>query len=173
MTHKDLENRAERWLKHTIKCKLVLMDYYARIHERPDALGWKADTSYLIECKASRSDFIRDKKKKSRKGDAGMGNLRFYMAPPGIIKPEDLPPKWGLVEVYPTRTVLKVRAQRFNSSVNMLRNERFVLMHALARALSVDPTCIDVGKLQAKADFLEYKLNRKRRVKRHGKSKTT
>ena len=31
--------------------------------------------------------------------ESGMGQLRYYFCPLGVIRPEDLPPKWGLLYV--------------------------------------------------------------------------
>lgn len=52
----------------------------------------------MIECKASRSDFLADRKKKFRVDPAlGMGDARLFLAPPGIIRAADLPAGWGLL----------------------------------------------------------------------------
>ncbi|KKK54365.1 hypothetical protein LCGC14_3085490, partial [marine sediment metagenome] len=65
--------------------------------EIPDALGFASRKSTLIECKASRSDFLSDKKKSFRqKPDEGMGCLRYYLTPPGLVDPDELPENWGL-----------------------------------------------------------------------------
>lgn len=66
--------------------------------EQPDAIGFKTGISCLIEVKTSRSDFLRDRKKRFRiKPEYGMGDWRFYAAPAGIISQNDLPEKWGLL----------------------------------------------------------------------------
>lgn len=55
----------------------------------------------LIESKVSRSDFLRDQKKWHRRhySDASMGiSDRYYIAPVGMIRPEELPEGWGLLE---------------------------------------------------------------------------
>ena len=70
--------------------------------ELPDAIGFRNGVSCLIEVKVSRSDFLADKKKHFRKKpETGMGDWRFFMCPPDVIKPEDLPHGWGLLYVYP------------------------------------------------------------------------
>jgi hypothetical protein len=57
--------------------------------------------STLIECKVSRADFFSDRKKHFRKHpEQGMGHRRYFMAPVGMLMPEDLPKNWGLIEVY-------------------------------------------------------------------------
>lgn len=107
MTHDDLVLRAEKWLKSQ-GCGVVFRDEFrALTHsgEQPDAIGWRDGLSIMIECKASRSDFFADKKKRFRIDPAmGMGDWRFFMCPPGIIKPEDLPEGWGLLYALPKQT---------------------------------------------------------------------
>ena len=109
--HDYLCQRAEKWLK-TQGCGVVFRDAF-RAHtcdgEQPDAIGWRSGLSILIECKVSRSDFLADKKKRFRKDPAlGMGDWRFFMCPPDVIKPEDLPEGWGLLYVL-SRQIQKVR----------------------------------------------------------------
>jgi len=103
-----------KWLRGTRKCWVVASETYAPLTEIPDAIGWISGSSFLIECKASRSDFLRDKTKRSRKfSEIGLGNYRFYMAEPNLIKPEELPEGWGLLEVHPRIVRRRVHARRF------------------------------------------------------------
>lgn len=63
----------------------------------------------LIESKVSRSDFKRDAKKWHRryKSDATIGiSDRYYIAPPGMLRPEEIPDGWGLLE--PAQTLTSV-----------------------------------------------------------------
>jgi hypothetical protein len=70
--------------------------------EQPDAIGWRDGLSIMIECKASRSDFLADKNKDVRKRpERGMGDWRFYLCPPEIIYPSELPLGWGLLYALP------------------------------------------------------------------------
>jgi hypothetical protein len=95
--HSRLCKKALSWLNNTIKCQIAVSELsYGR--EIPDALGWRWDTTVLVECKATRADFLRDKKKEFRnQAGKGLGDYRFYLCPTGIITPDDLPPKWGLL----------------------------------------------------------------------------
>ena len=106
MTHFDLVLRAEKFLQN-MNCKVVIRDpFSAATHngEQPDAIGWRDGLSFLIECKASRADFLADKKKPFRQdANKGMGDWRFYMSPPEIINPDDLPQGWGLLWCYPKK----------------------------------------------------------------------
>lgn len=108
MNHDDLVIRAEKWLKQQ-NCGVIFRDQFrAMTHngEQPDAIGWRDGLSVLIECKASRADFLKDKNKKFRKDlGLGMGDWRFYMCPTGVILPEDLPTGWGLL--YATEKQIK------------------------------------------------------------------
>ena len=67
----------------------------------PDAIGWKeACHSVLVECKVSRADFLADREKPFRqKPETGVGCERYYLAPKGMIRIEELRPGWGLLEV--------------------------------------------------------------------------
>lgn len=102
MTHDELVLRAVRWLRGTRRCGVVLAELTTVAPMVPDAIGW-ADAgtwSVLIECKTSRSDFRADAKKPHRRpGVVGVGQERWYMAPPGLLNPEELPEEWGLLEV--------------------------------------------------------------------------
>lgn len=98
--HDELVMRAEKWLKSQ-GCKIVIRDpFRCTNNENPDAIGWRSNISILIEVKASRSDFLADKKKMFRQlPSGGMGDWRFYLTPPEIVGPEDLPEGWGLLWV--------------------------------------------------------------------------
>ena len=104
MTHKDIVNRSAQWLRGTKKMSVVVSELTTRVSETPDVIGWcsgeMSAQSILIECKASRSDFLSDRKKWFRRRyEEGMGDLRYYAAPAGLLKPEELPEGWGLLEV--------------------------------------------------------------------------
>jgi hypothetical protein len=68
--------------------------------ERVDAILFDLNYSYLVETKISRADFLNDFKKDFRiNASDGMGDYRYYACPTGLIKPEELPEKWGLIYV--------------------------------------------------------------------------
>lgn len=102
MTHTELVKRCQRWLRITRRHPIVLVEAATAVtNEQPDVIGWRNGwVSALIECKASRSDFLRDRAKWFRRApDLGMGRERWYAAPPGIIAVDDIPERWGLLEV--------------------------------------------------------------------------
>jgi len=97
-THKELVQVAVSWLRNIMRCGVVFKEFKTAISEIPDAFGLKSDYSILIECKASRADFLSDRSKVFRQlPDRGVGDFRLYLCNTGIIKPEDLPDKWGLL----------------------------------------------------------------------------
>lgn len=83
------------------KCSIVTTEIVTFASETPDVLGFANDAkSVLLEAKISREDFKRDSKKSFRANpEEGMGDYRLYIAPKGLIKIEELPEKWGLIEV--------------------------------------------------------------------------
>ena len=71
-----------------------------RCGESPDAFGWGGSSTQLIEVKISRQDFLSDKKKLWRNNPAyGLGRYRSYLCPINLIKPEELPERWGLLYI--------------------------------------------------------------------------
>jgi hypothetical protein len=101
MNHDDLVKVAEKWLLGTRKCSFAFTELAClSTSEIPDAIGFRDGQSILVECKTSRADFFADAKKYFRRNSyMGVGTYRFYLCPEGVIKPEDLPEKWGLVWV--------------------------------------------------------------------------
>src|SRR5579871_1206696 len=100
MTHAQLVERAVRWLRW-YRCGVVLSEQACVSGEMPDAIGWKqACHSVLVECKVTRADFLADRAKPFRvKPQKGVGSERFYLTPPGLVNPEELPFGWGLLEL--------------------------------------------------------------------------
>ncbi len=133
MTHAELVERAQAWLYGTAKCAVAVTEYRTVYGgEEPDALGWRpVGTSILVECKATRSDFLADRRKACRAGE-GLGSLRYYLTPPGVCSPDDLPPGWGLLVVQGRRVRVVVEAERRTAD---LATERRLLVHALRKAL--------------------------------------
>lgn len=100
--HDELVARAGRWLRNFAGCGVVLTEVVCNSssNEIPDAIGWRGETSILIECKTSRADFQADALKPFRvRPERGMGRHRYFMCPEGIIQTADLPRGWGLLWV--------------------------------------------------------------------------
>ncbi len=123
LTHKDLVVKGIKWLRSQNgkpwNTPVVFGEMVAMGIEIPDVIGFSSGgNSTLIECKTSKSDFKRDKKKMFRSvPQMGMGKYRFYMCPTGLIEKEDLPDSWGLIYVNERGTVkliIKPKAQYCN-----------------------------------------------------------
>ena len=108
--HKRLVTLGAKWLlKHSpsksdfscLKSGIVVTEITSFTSESPDVLGFaNDDKTVLLEAKISRADFKRDFKKFFRiYPEKGMGDFRMYITPPGLIKKEELPNGWGLLEV--------------------------------------------------------------------------
>lgn len=98
MTHPQLVERAVSWLRGQ-SCCVALSELRTYADEIPDAVGWKAGKSILVECKVSRSDFSIDRLKSCRMRDYSIGMYRYYMVPHSLVSAEDVPDPWGLVYV--------------------------------------------------------------------------
>lgn len=100
MTHEALVDLADKWLRKEKGCGFVATEPVTQIAEIPDAIGFRSDCSFLVECKVSRSDFLADKKKLVRiNPKMGVGKFRYYLCPERLILSTDLPPMWGLLWV--------------------------------------------------------------------------
>jgi len=102
VTHAELVEGARRWLLNTARwrCPVVVTEIATLVSETPDVLGFGPGYSVLVECKTSRSDFAADAQKSFRRfPEGGMGTWRYYLAPEGVLKFEDLPDGWGLLSM--------------------------------------------------------------------------
>lgn len=125
MQHSTLVAMGVRWLSR--RCSVVLSEFATRAEETPDVIGWAAGSaSVLIECKLTRSDFLRDARKDARrKPRAGMGQRRYYLCPPGVIEVKDLPAKWGLLWAVDRQVAVKREARGYPDR-NLLAEVRFL-----------------------------------------------
>jgi hypothetical protein len=131
-THKGLVKRMSAWLKNSKRNTVVISELATRNNETPDVIGWIGGAhSTLIECKTSLSDFRADAKKVFRRyQEYGVGDIRYFAAPPGIIPHSEVPEGWGLLEVHEhhVREVVKPTHLGGNKA-----NECVMLMSALRR----------------------------------------
>lgn len=151
--HAQLVERAVQWLRSSYKCGIVLSEQYCATGEIPDAIGWKGFCrSVVVECKASRSDFLADAGKPFRqKPEEGLGSERYYMAPAGLIRTEELPDAWGLLEVSRGATKVAKKAARRDQRTNVgLMKEMNLLLASLRRVeVRIEPQTI--------TEFLKWK----------------
>ena len=153
MTHQQLIDLAEQWLRRRYRCGIVLSEQSCASGEVPDVIGWKNSCrSVLIECKVSRSDFLADCEKPfRRKPEIGMGCERFYLAPQGMIRSDELPRAWGLLECKRREITVAVKASRTNQRTEIgLMWEMNLLLASLRRVeVRIEPQTI--------TDFLKWK----------------
>jgi hypothetical protein len=151
MTHSQLVEKAVRWLR-SYRCGVVLSEQACVSGEMPDAIGWKrACHSVLVECKLTRADFLADRAKPFRlKPEQGVGMERFYLTPPGLLRPEEVPAGWGLLELR-GRGVERLHpaAKNLRTAVGF-RYEMNLLLASLYRVeVRIEPQSI--------TDFLKWK----------------
>lgn len=109
--HSSLCKIAVSWLKRPScrngpGCTVAVSETQNNItREIPDAIGWRpfdhgGAGSVVIEVKVSRADFLADRKKTHRfNSETGLGIYRYFLAPEKLIHVDELPDKWGLIEV--------------------------------------------------------------------------
>ncbi len=151
MTHENLVAKAVIWLRR-YGCGVVLSEQSCASGETPDAIGWKRGShSVIVECKVSRADFFIDQEKPfRRKPGKGMGCERFYLTPAGMLRPEELPAGWGLLELRGRSVeVVCASSKKLRSSVGF-RHEMNLLLASLRRVeVRIEPQSI--------TDFLKWK----------------
>jgi hypothetical protein len=151
MTHAQLVEKAVRWLR-CYRCGVVLSEQACVNGEMPDAIGWKrACHSVLVECKVTRGDFLADRAKPFRlKPQHGVGCERFYLVPAGLVRREELPPGWGLLEHRQGRVEVTHASARNLRTARGFRYEMNLLLASLRRVeVRVEPQSI--------TDFLKWK----------------
>lgn len=136
-THDELVKRAVAWLSKPSRgrgaCGVVVPELVSYAGEQPDAIGWRGGGfSVLVECKVSRSDFIVDRKK-PRQG-LGAGHTRYYMCPPGLIRPDELPENWGLLYCHENKITVEVAAP-INEKRDLIGET--AMMYSLLRRVEV------------------------------------
>jgi len=151
--HVRLVEHAVQWLRSRYKCGVILSEQYCATGEVPDVIGWKGFCrSVLIECKVSRADFLADAAKPFRQSpEEGLGCERFYLAPAGVIRRDDLPKHWGLLELRGREVRIAVKPGRIDlRSPAALMKEMNLLLASLRRVeLRIEPQSI--------TDFLKWK----------------
>lgn len=151
MTHAKLVSMAVQWLRR-YRCGVVLSEQACVSSEMPDAIGWKnACHSVLVESKVSRADFLADRAKPFRqKPEIGVGCERYYLAPRGLLRIEELPAGWGLLEVCGREIERVKRSAKDLRSPIGFQYEMNLLLASLRRVeIRIEPESI--------TDFLKWK----------------
>src|SRR3954471_12569638 len=151
MTHAQLVERAVHWLR-SYRCGVVLSEQACVSGEMPDAIGWKrACHSVVVECKVTRADFLADREKPfRRKPQIGMGCERYYLTSAELLKPDELPAGWGLLELRGKEVQRVLPAHEKMRSARAFRYEMNLLLASLRRVeVRIEPQSI--------TDFLKWK----------------
>lgn len=108
MTHAQLVDTGAAWLKRAWRCPVVITELHTSAGEVPDVIGWdRMGRTIVVEAKCSKSDFASDRKKSFRRyPESGMGDFRFFITAPGLLRDATLPVGWGLVEAGAPLTVV-------------------------------------------------------------------
>ena len=121
------------------KYKYVAVELCTWGSENTDVWGLgNFNESAIIEVKTSHADFLADQKKYCRSEqfaalNYAAGMFRWYLCPEGIIKPEELPEKWGLLywdgnKIYPVVAPKKFEGTSgadMDILTSILRREKF------------------------------------------------
>ncbi|CAL9985396.1 hypothetical protein VPHK356_0090 [Vibrio phage K356] len=164
LTHDRLNELTAKWIVNNMNMSLVFVEHKtATSREIPDVLGFRdgGRTSVCFEIKATRSDFLSDKNKPHRiNPEQGVGDFRFYVAPVGVIKKSDLPPKWGLLEVTAAGRFKKTHVPRDVQCLyaREIVGDNYLTSHmqdAWERTLSQHPTFI-ISPIRAARGAVEH-----------------
>lgn len=138
--HSEIQLAVARWIRHQHSgpnrysgCSVVAIDPVTCAYEQPDVIGWQSCESVLVEVKVSRADFMRDKKKNHRVWTEGIGNFRWYAAPVGMLKPDEIPEGWGLLEWDGKRVTMAKDCTKRTLEKWSLLEERRILVSLLRR----------------------------------------
>jgi len=151
MTHAQLVQKAVAWLR-SYRCGVVLSEQACASGEVPDAIGWKrACHSVLVECKVSRADFLCDRDKPWRQNPKpGVGCERFYLVPTGLLRVQELPENWGLLELRKREVTMTKPSAKDLRTATGFRYEMNLLLASLRRVeVRIEPQSI--------TDFLKWK----------------
>jgi hypothetical protein len=142
--HVALVKRACEWLAGTMGMHAVVPEIKTwNTRETPDVIAWKGEATHdpeaparvvclVAECKASRADFLADRAKPFRVDPKrGMGGLRYFVAPAGMLVAAEMPARWGLAEVGPRGVRISLRAIPFEE--HNVAQETLLLVAAMRR----------------------------------------
>lgn len=137
VTHRDLVDRAVRWLRSARRCKVVLAEIVTYAPMIPDAIGWNGWLCEVVEAKRTRSDFFADRHKgatrRARHGGPLLGHRRWYLTPPGLVCAAEVPEGWGLAEAHKRKVVVVLDAPPTPPERRDIRNEMLMLVSAARR----------------------------------------
>jgi len=118
-----MPKQATTTLQQAAELERKLMKLRNRQQERMNALSLKFKEEERAICgeydadvreKVSRGDFKKDSDKPHR-SSGGIGNLRYYLTPKGLLSPDEVPPPWGLLELVGERIFVRKQARAVTS----------------------------------------------------------
>lgn len=90
--HKLLTEMGAKWLRQNGFDVIATEHTCEQNLKQAGVVAFRSNCSALIEVIANR-DFLADR----TDSVGGVGVYRFYLCPEGLLAPEDLPPRWGLL----------------------------------------------------------------------------
>lgn len=112
------------------------------------AIGFKAWDTIIVEVKVSRADFLKDKAQRVRMTPSqGMGRLRYYLCPVGLIAPDEVPEKWGLLYTDEKRITEVKQAYFQDSAKDCERSMAVSVISAFSRAAPISVKSYIVANL--------------------------
>lgn len=138
-SHATLIGMAAQWMKSR-GLPVVATDVVSSCCETPDAIGFGAyGGCVLCEAKATRSDFMADRKKIFRRNAGrGLGTARYYVVPPGLIRDGDDLFGFGILEARGSKLAIVRECVIFHE--HNTRGEMSILVSLLRRIGSTCPT---------------------------------
>ena len=137
MIHEELVKRGAKWLKNNYNSRyrfpIILPEYRCYSNSIPDVIGMSHWSTIVIECKATRADFLADSRKGHRRYVIQLGNERYYLVPAGLVLVEEVPEKWGLLYCYDHKITVEKEAVVFPPSET--RPQEYQVMYSLIRRL--------------------------------------
>ena len=110
LSHRQLCDLGARWIfneSHPASYEWRILIEPGLREELPDVFAFTKYNSVLIECKATRSDFLADKKKPFRQDpQKGIGMRRYYLVNDGVATQDEMPDGWQLLIAYDKDTIL-------------------------------------------------------------------
>ena len=112
--HDDIQDIVAAYLMTAGRIRIVCKEARSKHREVPDIYAVDRKGTYMVEVKVSHKDFLADSRKPfRRRPKEGVGKWRYYACPEGIIKPEEVPVKWGLIYVYDDGRVEIIKGKKF------------------------------------------------------------
>ena len=123
--------------------------------------GKRGHERHAIEVKVSRSDFLSELKKPSKRRDFVRHSHRFYFATPAkLVKPEEIPPECGLLEIHGTRVHRKIAAPHRSKPAALPEGALAEAMRRASRAEGRIANAQGTGDILAEVAYLRDQLSK-------------